>query len=105
MNNIVEQEILSSILQKPKLFNIAVSHIKADDFQLPEYGSVFECMHELFLNGKPIDVVTLVHKLGNEYAAMLTETQFAAITTANFKSYLKVLQELSSRRKTKELAH
>lgn len=105
MNNIVEKEIISCILQKPdKLMTVAVSQIKPDDFQEPLHKHIYEVMYQLFLEGKPIDVVSLIQNGLKDYSQTLLDLQNFALITTNFKNHLKVLRELSRKAQAKTMS-
>ena len=62
-----EQAVIGSILLSPdpvmpETFEI----LKADDFLVSEYRTLFQACADLFINGRPIEAITLVAKLGNE---------------------------------------
>ncbi len=104
MNDIVEQQILSCILQEPKKMVKAVSKIKPNDFQEPLNRQIYETMYKLFLEGKAIGVVSLIKNGLNDYGQELLDLQHIAVITTTFESNLQTLRELSKKRKAKVTA-
>jgi replicative DNA helicase len=101
-----EEAILSSMLFDREAIATAYESLKPDDFYRPDNKGIFETMVELFLQGVPVDVITLNNRLeekdildsvgGRERIADIVSAYF---TSANIKRYSKIVYEKSVLRK------
>ena len=58
-----EQSVIGAMLLDKDAVAGAVDIVTKDDFYSSQYGIMFECMVELFNEGKPIDLVTVQNRL------------------------------------------
>ena len=58
-----EKAVLGSMLLDKEAVASAIEVLDKNDFYSKAYGTVFECMVELFNEGKPIDLVLIQNKL------------------------------------------
>lgn len=95
-----EQSVLGSILIDPEKVSEATAILGKSDFYIPEHGEIFEAMHDIYMNDKAIDVVTLVETLVSrgvyskedcaKYVRVIAETVPSA---ANFKDYVAIVRD------------
>lgn len=101
-----EQSVIGSMIMDKDAIVVASELLTADDFYIRQYGVLFEAMVELFQEGKPADIVTILDKLkekdvspevcGMEFIRDVTD---AVPTSANIKYYADIVAEKSLSRK------
>ena len=101
-----EQSVLGSVLMDNELIVPATEVLRGDDFYSRQNGLVFDAMHELYLERKPIDPVTLSDKLKEKNAPeemsspeFVKEILNAVPTSANLKYYAQIVYEKSTLRR------
>lgn len=63
------------------------------DFSSEHFRNIFRTARSIFHEGKPLDAVTLLHQLGEEYRQTLTEIIEVTPTAANCSEYIDLLLE------------
>ena len=58
-----EQAVLGAILVNPKCISEVIERLKPDDFYIETNRMIFDTMHRMFIDGKPIDPVTVLDTL------------------------------------------
>ena len=101
-----EQSLLGCILMDTQVQLEVTSSLKEDDFYAESHKYIFSAMDEIIKNNQPIDLVTLADKLeqhgtleqagGISYITSLTDV---IPSTANFQTYLDIVQRDSMLRK------
>lgn len=101
-----EQSVIGSMIMDSEAVLSASEIITAEDFYGNQYGLLFQAMVDLYTEGKPIDLVTLVDKLNQmNVPPELTSIEFirelisAVPTSANIKYYANIVREKSILRK------
>ncbi|MBQ6060230.1 MAG: replicative DNA helicase [Clostridia bacterium] len=106
--NSVEAEVsvLGAMLQDSAAVLRATEHLRPEDFYQPEHKEIFTVMMDLYLQRRPIDLVTLHTELarrgslegvgGNAYLMKILNS---VPTSANVKAYIDIVQEKSTMRK------
>ncbi len=101
-----EQSVIGSMLMDREAIITASEIVAASDFYQHQYGVMFECMVELFNEGKPVDLVTLQVRLKEkdvppEVASLefVRDIITTVPTSANIKSYANIVREKSILRK------
>ncbi len=106
--NSVEAEVsvLGAMLQDSAAVLRATEHLRPEDFYQPEHKEIFSVMMDLYLQRRPIDLVTLHTELarrgslegvgGNAYLMKILNS---VPTSANVKAYIDIVQEKSTMRK------
>ena len=106
--NSVEAEVsvLGAMLQDSAAVLRATEHLRPEDFYQPEHKEIFSVMMDLYLQRRPIDLVTLHTELarrgslegvgGDAYLMKILNT---VPTSANVKAYIDIVQEKSTMRK------
>ncbi len=101
-----EQSVIGSMMLDREAIVVASEMILGDDFYHKQYGIVFDTIVELHEEGRPVDVVTLQDRLKEKDVPgevsslefirdILTEVP----TSANIKSYARIVAEKSTLRK------
>ena len=95
-----EKAVLGSMLLDKEATATAIEILEGKDFYSKAYGLVFECMVELFNEGKPIDLV-----LEKQVPPDITSLDFfrgimdSVPTSANIRNYSKIVKDKSNLRK------
>lgn len=104
-----EQCCLGAALQDQKSVE-RLKTMSVDDFTLPEHRVIYGAIIENAAKGNPIDLVNIHSVLTAENKIeliggdnVLLNMIMLTPTTANMKSYIKIVQECTARRKLKEI--
>lgn len=95
-----EQSVIGSMLMDKDAIPTAVDVLAKEDFYSTQYGIMYECMVELFNEGKPIDLVTVQDRLREkdvppEVASLeaVKDIMSTVPTSTNVKSYASIVHE------------
>lgn len=101
-----EKSVLGAALLDKDIVPVITEMLKVEDFYREDHKAIYECIIELFDKGKDIDILTVAELLkqkkvfegtfGFEYLANLADD---VPTTANVRSYAKIVEEKSMLRK------
>lgn len=101
-----EQSVIGSMIMDKDAIVVASEILHPEDFYIRQYGILFEAMIELYSEGKPSDLTTILVKLkekdvspeicGMEFIRDLTD---AVPTSANIKYYAEIVAEKALSRK------
>lgn len=101
-----EQAVIGSMLMDKDAILVASEVLRGEDFYIPQYGILFDTMIELYQDGKPAELVTILTKLeekgvspeicGMEFIREVTD---AVSTSANIKYYVQIVAEKALSRK------
>ena len=101
-----EQSVIGSMLMDRDAIIAASEIVTADEFYQHQYGVMFEAMVELFNEGKPVDLVTLQHRLKEkDVPPEVSSLEFVrdiitmVPTSANVRSYANIVREKAVLRK------
>ena len=101
-----EQSVLGAALLDKEAVPVILEILKAEDFYREDHKAVFECILDLFNRGKDIDIVTITNLLKqkgtfDEYGGIdyLESLLNSVPTTANIRSYAKIVEEKAILRK------
>jgi len=103
-NEEAENLVIGAILIDNDIFPDIVSVISQDDFYFPSNKIVFTAISELFNENKPIDLVTISEKLGQDSLgriggiSFLSNLAMSVATTRNAMEHSKIILEKSVRR-------
>jgi replicative DNA helicase len=95
-----EQAVLGSMMLDPQAIADAVEIIAADDFYRPAHTTLFGVMLDLYVNGQPVDPITvfeectqrsIVNKIGT--ASYLHSLIAAVPTAANCAYYARIVRD------------
>ena len=95
-----EQAVIGSMIMDKDAILIASEVLHGEDFYIQQYGILFDIMVELYQEGKPAELVTMLTKLeekgispeicGMEFIREVTD---AVSTSANIKYYAQIVAE------------
>jgi replicative DNA helicase len=103
-----EQAVLGSILLDSKLFNLITDKLNAQSFHVGLNSEIFGVMLQMFVTGKPIDIITVMENAvvadnkGNRRSIFdspadaklyLTKLMEAAISPSSIESYAQIIAE------------
>ena len=101
-----EQAVIGSMLMDKDAILVASETLRGEDFYIPQCGILFDTMVELYQDGKPAELVTILTKLeekgispeicGMEFIREVTD---AVSTSANIKYYVQIVAEKSLSRR------
>lgn len=101
-----ERSVIGAMLMDKEAIVVASEIITAEDFYERQHGMLFECMVELYNEGKPVDSVTLQDRLTQKKAPpeicsleYVGELLGAVPTSANIRFYAGIVNEKSMLRK------
>lgn len=103
-SKMAEQSVIGCLLMEGNLM-AQVAELNARDFLQPECRTIFEALRRLFLAGKPIDAVTVLHELGDDhegYKEHLVRLAEITPTTAHFKEYVTIVTENARRTRAEQ---
>ncbi len=97
-----EQSVLGSMLLDKEAVAAASEVLKGEDFYAENHQEIFETMLEIYDQGKPIDLVTVVETLrqrgtleGVGGSIYISDLSMAVPSTANVKYYIRIIEEKS----------
>lgn len=95
-----EQSVIGAMLMDKEAVVAASEILQKDDFYHQQYGILFESMVDLYNEGQPVDLITLQNRLKEkEVPPEVSSLEFvrelitAVPTSANIKSYAKIVQD------------
>lgn len=108
-NTEAEINVLGAAIQDPQALKLVVE-MDTEDFSEPNHRLILAAMKELNSAGNPVDLVTLFTELqkGKRLeivggAGYLAQIVSQVVTTANVKTYIKIVRECSTRRRLKAI--
>lgn len=87
------QSVLGSILISPQIVVDVVQQLTQDDFGSGALGNVYAGICRLFSRGKPVDPVTVLAEVGNEYEQLLKDLMIVTPTAANWEAYAAIVRD------------
>lgn len=87
-----QNSVLGAALIEPGLVPKVIQQTRSSDFSGP-CQTVYNAMRKLFLDGSPVDVVSIANALGNEYRDYLLQMMEITPTAANVDSYIQLCRE------------
>ena len=101
-----EQSVLGSMLLDKDAVASALEICTADDFYSRQYGALFECIEELFNEGKTVDLITVADRLKEKNVPPeVSSVEFLRAivdnvpTSAHVKSYAKIVHDKAVKRR------
>lgn len=85
--------VLGSMLIDEACVPVLMRQLTAADFPDALYRHVFEAIRGVWLDQKPVDPVTVLDRMGQEYDGLLRELILNTPTAANCETYARILQE------------
>lgn len=96
--------IIGSVLISPEIVGDVMLRVSADDFLTPQYRHVFDAVHEQWAACQAVDVVTVLHRLGDAYRPLLVQIMADTPTAANWEAYADVMREQARLARIKDAA-
>ncbi|MEG1968130.1 MAG: DnaB-like helicase C-terminal domain-containing protein [Clostridia bacterium] len=94
--------VIGSMLISPEIVGDVMAQTCEDDFN-GSLRNIFIAAKQLFAENTPIDAVTVLHKAGGQYQAMIADVLVQTPTAQNYKSYIKLAKEHALVHKAREL--
>ena len=95
-----EQAVIGSMLMDQDAILVASELLRGEDFYIQQYGILFDTMAELYQEGKPAELVTMLAKLEEKGVSpeicgmeLIRELTDVVSTSANIKYYAKIVAE------------
>ena len=95
-----EQSVIGSMLMDKEAVADAVDIVAKEDFYSTQYGTMYECMVELYNEGKPIDLIMVQNRLREkdvppEVASLEAVKDIIATvpTSTNIKEYAQIVHD------------
>lgn len=87
------QSVLGSILISPEIVGEVIQRLSQEDFGPGALGNIYVGIRSLFGRGRPIDPVTVLAEVGNEYEQLLKELMIVTPTAANWEAYADIIRD------------
>lgn len=78
--------------------------VASEDFVHSDCRTIFEGARGLYQSGRPVDALTVVQAVGNEYRKMAFEILDITPTSANYRAYVDLLKRCAQQHRAHELA-
>lgn len=95
--------VIGSMLIDDRTVGIALQALKPEYFD-SSYRTIFEAMRGLFQAGRPVDAVTVLGQIGEDYTDLLRQIIELTPTAANIKAYIADLRRQARIRLMQEAA-
>lgn len=99
-----EQSVIGAMVMQPEVVLPVAMELQAEDFQAGELRTLFAAAKGLYLEGKPIDAVTLLHQVGEAYKLPLAAACEATPTLSNYQDYIRIVGENGRRQQAYQRA-
>lgn len=91
-----QQGVLGAMLIDPDTVGPVLSRVRASDFTLKQYRTIFQTIQALFQAGKPVDGITVRENAGAQFGDLLVKLIDATPTAANVDEYVSLLKRSST---------
>ncbi len=95
-----EQAVIGSMLMDQDAILVASELLRGEDFYIQQYGILFDTMAELYQEGKPAELVTILTRLEEKGVSpeicgmeLIRELTDVVSTSANIKYYVQIVAE------------
>jgi replicative DNA helicase len=89
-----EQAVCGDILMEPKeVMPVVASILTAEDFRVPEFRTLYSACEKLFRNNRPIDAVTVIPIVGDEYKTIVMTAAAATPSISHCEEYARQVHE------------
>lgn len=102
--NDLECTLIGEIFQNPKIMHECVQYLVPDSFYKPSCRRVFSECYALYSEGKPIDPLTVVNRMGpakEEYKVFILDCYKSVISTSNYLQHIMLVRENAIRQTIK----
>ncbi len=97
--------VLGSLLLEPDKLGGEIMHrVQPEDFGTAVLRNLFRAAREIWLEGGPLDPVTLVARAGSGYDSLVREVLLATPTAANWEPYVRLLKDAAQLDRIHQLA-
>lgn len=96
--------VIGSVLISPEIVGDVMLRVSAEDFLTPEYRHVYDAIRAQWSACQTVDVVTVLHRLGDAYRQMLVQIMADTPTAANWEAYADVMREQARLARIKDAA-
>ena len=97
-NVTAEQAVIGDILLSAEtVMPAAVEKLTPDDFFVPEYRALFTACRVLYRQQRPIDVVTVIGSLGDEYKPTVIQAGEAVPSISGYQQYIDLVLETAQK--------
>lgn len=104
-NFIAEQAVCGCIMLDSKaVMPLVVPIVAEEDFQIPEFRGIYGSSLKLYCENKPVDAVTVLSLLGDEYKKVVLEAAAVTPAISHCEEYAKQVHERSQQIKAHEKA-
>jgi replicative DNA helicase len=94
-----EQAVIGDILLEPdKVMPIASQKLSPEDFN-GEYRTLYQACKTLYAQNKPIDYVTVLAIVGEEYKTVFLTACKETPTICNYENYISIVRETANKRR------
>lgn len=101
-----EQAIIGDILMdSEKVMPEVAMRLSGEEFSASEFKTIFLAAKELFRSNRPVDAVTVLGMVGDEYRQVVVSAAESTPTISNFQQYIGIVEENYRRRKSLETAY
>lgn len=99
-----EAAVIGSVLISPEIIGDVMLRVMQDDFLHPEYRHLYQAIHALWMQRKPVDAVTVLAEAGDAYRDLIRQAMAVTPTAANWTAYADILVEQTRLARLKECA-
>lgn len=100
-----EQAIIGDILLKSsEVLPEAALQLAPEDFNTLEFQNIFRACLKLYRENRPIDEVTILAAVGNEYREAILTAAAATPSISNFGEYIRIVKETAQINRATEYA-
>lgn len=98
INLSAEESLIGAMLVAPELvLPETVLALSPEEFGCAEYRNAYTACRDLYNEGRPVDIVTVLGRLGDEYRTVLVRAVEATPTARNFRDYLELVKQSAQR--------
>ena len=96
--------VIGSVLISPEIVGDVMLRVSAEDFITPQYRHVYDAIRAQWSACQTVDVVTVLHRLGDAYRQMLVQIMADTPTAAHWEAYADVMREQARLARIKDAA-
>ncbi|MDD3051670.1 MAG: DnaB-like helicase C-terminal domain-containing protein [Candidatus Cloacimonetes bacterium] len=87
-----EKALISALLSDPQAMT-EVSSLKPEMFAEKDHQVIFRTIKEMFSNGEPIDLVTVIQRLPDKYFQYVSEISDICLSSIHIKAHAKIIKD------------
>lgn len=93
-----EEAVIGSVLIDAECADLCLTILTPSSFRKPEHAKIWKAIEELSKRGSAIDTLTVNDEVGEGYATIITDIVDRTPHSANVETYVKMVDEASTRR-------